>query len=68
MSPRSTHHTAANAATTTGVETGLRQRLAVVLASAMLGSLLLVGAGFAQSSALHDAAHDARHAFTFPCH
>lgn len=68
MSPRSTHHAATNAATTTGLNADLRQRLAVVLASAMLGGLLLFGAGFAQSSTLHDAAHDSRHAFTFPCH
>ncbi|MGB1237437.1 MAG: CbtB domain-containing protein [Pseudomonadales bacterium] len=31
-----------------------------------LGLLLLVG--FAPMEALHNASHDARHAFAFPCH
>lgn len=64
MSPDSTHQTAA----TGSLDRSLRQRLTIVLSAAMLGGALLLGAGFAQSSALHDAAHDARHAFTFPCH
>lgn len=38
------------------------------LAAALLGLFLIVGAGFAQPRALHDAAHDARHGFGFPCH
>ena len=32
------------------------------------GVFMVFGAGLVQSSALHDAAHDARHAFLFPCH
>jgi cobalt transporter subunit CbtB len=42
--------------------------LAPVALALMAGLFLLYGAGFAQSAALHDAAHDARHAFAFPCH
>lgn len=42
--------------------------LAPVLAAALLGAALLAGAGFAGPEAIHDAAHDARHAFGFPCH
>jgi cobalt transporter subunit CbtB len=34
----------------------------------LLGSFLLYGVGFAQPQALHDAAHDTRHSFAFPCH
>ena len=34
----------------------------------ILGALLLYGAGFAQTSAIHDAAHDSRHGIAFPCH
>ena len=34
----------------------------------LLGLFLLYGAGFAQPDALHNAAHDTRHAFVFPCH
>jgi cobalt transporter subunit CbtB len=33
-----------------------------------LGSFLLLGVGFADSHLIHNAAHDARHAHSFPCH
>jgi len=32
------------------------------------GVFLLWGVGFAQSSVLHNAAHDTRHTNGFPCH
>ena len=35
---------------------------------AVLGATILFVAGHAQSAALHDAAHDVRHATGFPCH
>ena len=41
---------------------------ASVLFMAVLGGLVLFMAGYAQSAALHDAAHDVRHATGFPCH
>lgn len=50
---------------------GSRPRAGTVLAIAVafsLGTLLLWGAGFANSQTLHDAAHDGRHSFAFPCH
>ena len=34
----------------------------------LLGLFLLYGAGFAQPHILHNAAHDSRHSFAFPCH
>ena len=34
----------------------------------VLGLLLLYAVGFAQTEILHDAAHDTRHSFMFPCH
>ena len=34
----------------------------------LLGLGLVFAAGFADASALHDAAHDQRHAIAFPCH
>jgi cobalt transporter subunit CbtB len=34
----------------------------------LLGSFLVYGVGFAGPATLHNAAHDARHAFAFPCH
>ena len=39
-----------------------------VLFVALLGGAVLFVAGHAQSSTLHDAAHDVRHATGFPCH
>jgi cobalt transporter subunit CbtB len=39
-----------------------------VLATALLGGIMLFVAGHAQSATLHDAAHDVRHATGFPCH
>jgi cobalt transporter subunit CbtB len=38
------------------------------LLAALLGLFILYGTGFAQPDLLHNAAHDARHAFAFPCH
>ncbi|MGH8535676.1 MAG: CbtB domain-containing protein [Gammaproteobacteria bacterium] len=41
--------------------------LAVFWATA-LGIVILVAAGFAPVPAVHNAAHDTRHGFAFPCH
>ena len=45
-----------------------RKALAPALAAVFLGVALIAGAGFAGPGALHEAAHDSRHAFGFPCH
>ena len=37
-------------------------------AAALLGGVVLFGVGFANAEALHNAAHDTRHASGFPCH
>jgi cobalt transporter subunit CbtB len=42
--------------------------LATLLGLAGLGLLFLVGFTHGPQNALHNAAHDTRHAFTFPCH
>ncbi|MGI9331556.1 MAG: CbtB domain-containing protein [Gammaproteobacteria bacterium] len=34
----------------------------------LLGAFLLMAAGFASPEAVHNAAHDTRHSFSFPCH
>ncbi|WNK01413.1 CbtB domain-containing protein [Thalassospiraceae bacterium LMO-JJ14] len=45
-----------------------QQRIAATLAALLIGSFLVYGAGLANSATLHNAAHDGRHAFAFPCH
>ena len=42
--------------------------VASALLALVLGTFLVLGTGFAHSDAIHDAAHDSRHAFAFPCH
>jgi len=42
--------------------------VAPALVAALLGAFLVLGAGFAPISVIHNAAHDTRHAFAFPCH
>jgi cobalt transporter subunit CbtB len=44
-----------------------RTRTAALIAL-LLGSFFVLGAGFAPIAAIHDAAHDGRHSFAFPCH
>ena len=34
----------------------------------VFGVFLILGSGFAGSETLHNAAHDSRHSFAFPCH
>ncbi len=57
----SSHHAAV-------VEVDRVGRFSAALVAALLGAFILLGTGFAQPQALHNAAHDARHAFAFPCH
>ncbi|MEK9645064.1 MAG: CbtB-domain containing protein [Alphaproteobacteria bacterium] len=42
--------------------------LVPAIAALLLGAFLILGTGFAHSEIIHNAAHDARHAFAFPCH
>ncbi len=46
---------------------GAERKLAV-LAAAALGLVIVFAAGFAPGEAVHNAAHDTRHSFSFPCH
>lgn len=39
-----------------------------IIAALTLGVVMLFGVGFASMGMVHNAAHDARHAFAFPCH
>lgn len=38
------------------------------LLAVLLGAFLIYGVGFAAPTSIHNAAHDTRHAMTFPCH
>lgn len=49
------------------VELGTGRAVAVIFA-ALLGLFIVFGAGLAQPDILHNAAHDSRHSFSFPCH
>ena len=39
-----------------------------IAAALAIGSLLIFVVGFSHLEIAHNAAHDARHAFAFPCH
>lgn len=45
-----------------------KDKVMPVLLAGGLGVVLLYGTAFAETSALHNAAHDARHSAAFPCH
>jgi cobalt transporter subunit CbtB len=38
------------------------------LIAMLIGAFFVLGAGFAPIEAIHNAAHDGRHSFAFPCH
>lgn len=61
--------TVSSAAAVTYPVTRTRARsLVPALALAFLGVLVVGTVGFSHIDALHNAAHDARHASGFPCH
>lgn len=43
-------------------------RIGSAVLAMLLGLVLIYGAGLANSTPLHNAAHDTRHAISFPCH
>lgn len=45
-----------------------KEKILPVMLAAGLGLVLLYGAAFAGTAALHNAAHDGRHSAGFPCH
>lgn len=47
---------------------GAQDRMIAGLTALILGVFLIYGAGLANADVLHNAAHDTRHAFGFPCH
>jgi len=55
---------APRAATISTTISGLLQ----IAGAFFVGLVILYGAGFVQTSAVHNAAHDMRHSQGFPCH
>ena len=43
-------------------------RIAPAALALLFGAFMVIGVGFAHSNTVHNAAHDTRHAFAFPCH
>lgn len=52
----------------TQVETRVSERAKAAFLALFLGAFFAWGAGLANSQVLHDAAHDTRHSYGFPCH
>ena len=44
------------------------QRMSAAALGGLIGLFLIYGVGFANSETIHNAAHDTRHAASFPCH
>lgn len=50
------------------VSTALSQRVATAAFGGLIAIFLIYGVGFAHPETIHNAAHDTRHAASFPCH
>jgi cobalt transporter subunit CbtB len=60
--------TTTSKATTQAVSPALASSGVQMAAAAILGMVVLMGVGFAPMDVAHNAAHDTRHSFAFPCH
>ena len=47
---------------------GSKSILLPIVTAALIGLAIIIVSGHVQAEALHDAAHDVRHAAGFPCH
>jgi cobalt transporter subunit CbtB len=54
--------------TATIASLSLSQRLVAGILALVIGLFLVGGVGFASDMAVHNGAHDTRHALGFPCH
>jgi len=54
--------------TTQTASISVSQRLIAGSLALFIGLTLIAGIGFASDIAVHNGAHDTRHAFGFPCH
>ncbi len=57
-----------NTAAVRSLSASKTETLKAAFLALILGLGLVYGAGFANSESVHDAAHDSRHALSFPCH
>lgn len=57
-----------NASMAMTTQLSLSQRLVAGSLALFLGLTLVTGIGFAHDMAVHNGAHDSRHAAGFPCH
>ena len=48
--------------------TASSQRMSAAAIGGLIGLFLIYGVGFAHPETIHNAAHDTRHAASFPCH
>jgi cobalt transporter subunit CbtB len=55
-------------ATSTKTVSGAAAALIPAMLAILLGAFIVYGVGFASPMAVHNAAHDTRHSFAFPCH
>ena len=60
---RSEHTTIQELAAVSDIAAKLPAVLALIF-----GMFMVLGTGFAHLSTIHNAAHDVRHTFSFPCH
>ncbi|MDC9823188.1 CbtB-domain containing protein [Devosia sp. ZB163] len=60
--------TTATQTSTTIASLSISQRLTAGVLALFLGLVLVGGVGFASDMAIHNGAHDTRHALGFPCH
>ena len=68
MKPREIPSIAVAEAIAEPVDAGRHRAVASGVVVVLLGAFLLLGTGLAQPNLLHEAAHDTRHGFAFPCH
>ncbi len=57
-----------NISVTSQKSTSISKEKAAALVALLLGSGFIFLIGFSHIEAVHNAAHDTRHSFAFPCH
>ena len=62
------NQTATNSTLCVATRTSSLSKPLQIACAFILGSVILYGAGFVSTAAVHNAAHDVRHAQAFPCH